>query len=143
MYQNTPFVIFAKDIPEAFVPYKRILYHKAGTLEDFENDLLKDKPDIRNCLLLFGNSVNRNMVKDILKPYQKSSIELITTRIEPKTVKVDHHIEYDPNVATELHSDYSNIPTPIKRGRGRPKGSKNKPKIKSEQTSNSLDSHFE
>ncbi len=134
-YRNTDFVIFAKDIPEAFEPYKRMLYHKAGNQEDFEKCLLKDDPDIRNCRILCGRSVSREMLAGLLKPYQKPLI--YETKIQiTKEIKESFKAEDEATVISiQEVIEVPVLESVVKRGRGRPKGSKNKTK--------DIDSFFE
>ncbi len=138
-YRNTNFVIFARDIPESFEAYSRVLFRDAKPMEDFKNNLLKDAPDIRKCLMLCGRTISRNEAENIRKMYHKP--EIIKTEIKMEVAKKRERVE-TPKDSNPVTGDVNAAPI-VKRGRGRPPGSKNKSKMKPEKISNSLDSFFE
>jgi hypothetical protein len=124
VYRNTTFVIFAQSISEAFEPYKRILSNKSGSEDDFKNNLLKEPQDLRDCLMLCGKTISRNMLNDILKPYQKSYIPSAKSKIVENTLI--QPVKEPASISEELSLDSA---PPIIRKRGRPPGSKNKLKV--------------
>lgn len=154
LHRNTNFVIYARDIPDAFEPYRRILMGKTS-IESFENNLI-DLPPIQDTdlLMLCGNSISRDEMNQLMgvnlrmkktskvyspAPTPKTIVEAIKTSIpvsleevlgdEWKSLPTKDYPKSEQETdkfPTKFEGDLSKS-TPIKR-RGRPKGSKNKSK---------------
>ena len=107
-HRGENFVIHAKDVQDAFNPWKRLFGSSNFSLTEFEKELIDEPGDSSNCLLLVGDSLTREEIRNLLN---KKKIGLpVSKSIQDE--KISEAVDII-NLATS---------TPIiKRGRGRPR----------------------
>lgn len=132
-YRNQNFMIYAKDIPDAFIPWKRLLMKHDIDQPEFENSLIEGSKEILdNHCILVGNSVSTQEIKQILNSGKKNPVvnQIPKERkYVPAPVEIAKIIEEGIEVTEDqaFGDGWKDLPpVTVKRGRGRPPGSKNK-----------------
>lgn len=150
MYRHVNFVIHAKDIPDAFIPWRRLMGKNDVTQSDFEKELLDPPKNLSDCYILVGESLSVQEIRSLVfsakvpafkHAYKKEPKPVIPGSLVPvEAIKESYgkvYTDAPPEIAKALENSipvtedqglgdgWKELP-PVKRGRGRPKGSKNK-----------------
>lgn len=145
MWKSILFCIYARDVADAFIPWKRLDRDPKSTLEAFENLLIKEPENSSNVYILIGNSLNREETLNIINKNKSSKVlQLPKKEYHPAPKHVVKALEESIQINEEEYKNILEEPitsiiitehVSVKRGRGRPKGSKNK--------TASIESYFE
>jgi hypothetical protein len=137
---NLLVAIYAKDLEDAFVPYKRLKGNFKLTQSDFEKDLIEPEDTSDHCILI-GNGITKEETLRIINTKKSSKIVIMNEKVPKKeaieTVRIIEYVDAPEEIAKAIQEGisvtiedalgdgYKNLPV-VKRGRGRPPGSKNK-----------------
>ncbi len=119
------FVIHARDIPDAFITWKRMTGRFRAFQEDFENELVEFPENLKDCLVLTSDGLTREETLQIIntKSYTKGTrkVVIFNENIVPKPEEIKT-VRIIESVTSEQLEELTELGiVQVKRGRGRPR----------------------
>src|SRR5882757_4929547 len=106
-YRGSTFLIFGKDISDAFIPWKRMMVNSSLTQADFEKDLIQEEPkETVDYLILTSDALSREETLNIInKGISKKNFKavVIQEKLTEKDLKsIVSNVEETQKISKEL-----------------------------------------